>query len=63
MKVSPAWPLTGSECSERTVNNCVRLGECPSAETTVGVLLYISQSVSPIEKEAIEVQIGKTVKL
>jgi hypothetical protein len=39
MKVSPAWPLTGSGCDERTVNNCVRLGEYPSAETTVGVLL------------------------
>lgn len=39
--------LTGSSCDEPTVNNCVRLGECPSAETTVGVLLEISQTVFP----------------
>jgi hypothetical protein len=32
---APYW----RDCDERTVNNCVRLGECPSAETTVGVLL------------------------
>ena len=35
-----------------TVNNCVRLGECPSAETIVGVLRQRSQSVTPIQKEA-----------
>jgi len=35
-----------------TVNSCVRLGECPSAETIVGVLQWISQSVIPVEKEA-----------
>jgi hypothetical protein len=31
--------LTGSGYEERTINNCVRLGEYPNAETTVGVLL------------------------
>jgi hypothetical protein len=39
MNVSPARPLTGSGCNERTINNCVRSGEYPSEEMTIGVLL------------------------
>ena len=37
--------------NERTVNSCVRLGECPRAETMVGVLGHKGQSMNPIEKE------------
>jgi hypothetical protein len=40
-------------CDEHTVNSCVRLGECPSAETMVGVLERISQSESPVGEKAI----------
>ncbi len=37
-----ARPL--SDCDEHTVNNCVRFGEYPSAETIVGVLQPIVSS-------------------
>lgn len=38
--------------NKRTVSSCVRLGECPSAETMVGVLEHKSQSMRLVWKEA-----------
>ena len=58
-RINTTRPL--GDCDDCTVNNCVRLGEYPSAETMVGVL---QQTVSPrAQLRRKQVQIGKSVKL
>jgi len=37
--------------NERTVSSCVWEGECPSAETMVGVLQHKGQPMRPVGKE------------
>jgi len=39
------------QINEHTVSSCVRVVECPSPETMVGVLPHKGQSIHPIGKE------------
>jgi len=45
------YHTTSWQIDKRTVSSCVRVEECPSAETMVGVLRHKGQSMRPIGKE------------